>query len=459
MLCFDAKHYGGKGKKTKMKNLTEGNIRKTFFLFAVPLVLSGILSQAYNVIDTAIAGKFLGDEGLAAIGATSALITVVSSLIWGYSTGFSVYLAGLFGKRDYLGIKNAVLTTLAVIAAIVFVICLPLIIFYKPVFAFLNVDAKISDATFAYYSVYMGGLFFILMNHFGTGIMNAFGESTYPMFMSIISAVINVAGNILSVTVLGMGPEGLALSSVIAALAVDVCFVFKIRKCFKKLGVTGRARLSLSYIKDAAPYNLPNSAQQVVMYLASFLISPLVNSLGSAATAGYTVVLKIYDVNSAMYMNATKTLSMYTAQCVGAGKTDKIKKGVSAAVLQNILFVVPVMLFCVAFPNLVCDVFFKENADPQAVDYAVSFARYFLPFIIFQLFCNLFHALFRGVKSMRYLFICTLFSTAVRVAFTVALMSSFEMNGVYAAWVISWIAEAILAYVIYLRGRWMPKSI
>ena len=441
-----------------MKNLTEGNIRKNFFSFALPLVLSGVLSQAYNVIDTVIAGKFLGDTGLAAIGATSALTTIVSSLGWGYSTGSGVYIARLFGARDYAKIRNAVVTVFAVMAFVFFVICTPLVVFYKPVFAFLNIDKSISEETCRYYSIYLGGLFFVVLNHLGLSIMNALGESTFPLFMSIVSAVINVSGNIISVKYLNMGAAGLALSSVLAGFAADICYVFKVCSCFEKLGVKGRVKIEKEHIVRSAPYNVPNSAQQVIMYLSSFLISPLVNSLGTAATAGYTVVLKVYDVCSAMFFSSSKTIANYTAQCVGAGKGEQhIKKGLRVGILQNIVFTMPAVIVCVIFPREICGIFFRSNADPVAVEYAVTFAKYFVPFLFFLLICNSYHALYRGVKAMRYLFLCTFFSTLVRVVATVALMPKFAMNGIYAGWVVSWVAEAILVFVIYKRGKWISQ--
>lgn len=441
-----------------MKNLTEGNIRKNFFIFALPLVLSGVLSQAYSVIDTVIAGKFLGDTGLAAIGATSALITVVSSLGWGYGTGSGVYIARLFGAKDYEKIRNAVMTVFVVYTIAFFAICTPLVVFYKPVFAFLNINDKIVSETYNYYSIYLGGLFFIVMNHFGLNIMNAFGESSYPLFMSMVSAVINISGNIITVKYLNMGAAGLALSSVLAGAVVDIFYVFKISACFKKLGVSGKIKIEKEHIIASAPYNVPNSAQQVIMYLSSFLISPLVNSLGKAATAGYTVVLKVYDVDTAMFYSASKTIANYTAQCVGAGKGEKeIKKGLRVGVIQNIVFTMPAVALCMIFPREICGIFFKSGADPTAVEYAVTFAKYFVPFAFFLLICNSYHALYRGVKAMKYLFLCTFFSTLVRVVATVILMPQFEMNGIYAGWVVSWVAEAILVFVIYKRGKWIEK--
>ena len=153
-----------------MKNLTTGNIYKTFILFAIPLVLAGLLSQAYNMIDTIIAGKFLGSEGLAAIGATSAFISMVSSIFWGYITGFSVYDATLFGAGEYKKLKGSVYSNLILLIIVMIIISITVTAFKDFIFERLKIDQAIRVPTGVYFSIYIGGLTLIILNHFGTKI-------------------------------------------------------------------------------------------------------------------------------------------------------------------------------------------------------------------------------------------------------------------------------------------------
>ena len=210
-----------------MKDLTSGNIYKNFILFAIPMVLSGMLSQAYSTIDTVIAGKFIGDTALAAVGATSPLISFMSSIFWGFGVGFAVYVARLFGAGEYIKIKNVIYTCLIISGAVLLTVSALLIIFKGPVFSLFNISQN-SD-TVTYFVCYMAGFVFIILSSYGVFLTNSLGIGSFPFIMSILSAILNISGNIFTVVFLGWGVFGLAISSVIAAMAVCICYVFKFR--------------------------------------------------------------------------------------------------------------------------------------------------------------------------------------------------------------------------------------
>lgn len=438
-----------------MKDLTKGNIYKTFILFAIPLVFAGILSQGYSLIDTVIAGKFLGDDGLAAIGATSAFLTFCSAVFWGYASGSSIYVASLFGARKYKEIKAAVFHNLGLvsIAAIAFGILIAL--GSDLVLKLLQVDDAIYADAKCYLCIYILGFFLMLLSNNFVHLMNAFGLSSYPFYMSLISAVLNISGNIISVTVLKLGVAGIALSTLLSAFIVDVCYVFKLKKCFTEMGILkDRVRFNPNVLRKISTYALPVSAQQLIMYIAGLAISPLVNGIGSAASAAYTVVMQIYNLNAGIYQNSAKTLSNYTAQCVGAGKTDQLKKGVRVGLLQGVVFLALPLLTFILFAKPVCALFFPSGYHGDGLDYAVTFVRIYLPFILFNLINNLFHAFYRGTASMKLLVLLTSLGAASRILFSVLLVGSFQMDGIYLGWVLSWATEAIVAVFSYYKGAW-----
>ena len=156
-----------------MKNLTQGNIYKTFFRFGIPLVLAGLLSQAYSIIDTAIAGKFLGEHGLAAIGATAPLVTVLSAVFWGFGGGFCIYIAKLFGAGEYKKIKSAVHSTYLLFSIVCLSVCALMVIFHKPIFDFLKVEQELRKDAFRYFAVYVLGLLIITLTNNGLYLMTS----------------------------------------------------------------------------------------------------------------------------------------------------------------------------------------------------------------------------------------------------------------------------------------------
>ena len=441
-----------------MKDLTQGNIYKTFFLFGLPIVLSGLLAQTYSTIDTAIAGHYLGEQGLAAIGSTAPLVTFVSAIFWGYLTGFSIYTTRLFGEGNYHKIKSAVTSTRIFSFIFSIILALLLILFHNQLFDLLNVEKSLRSDAFAYFSIYISGIFFITLTHSNATILNGFGISSFPLYVSILSAILNVSGNIFTIIVLDLGVAGLALASVFAAVVTNSIYAVKYHKCLKELGVDKeKSHVGFIYIKNSLPYAVPSMLQQMVMYLASLFISPLVNGIGKEASASYSVVSRIYDINASVYQNSTRAFTTYTAQCAGRKEYGKIPRGVRVGLLQSSLFVTPFVLTCVIFPNQVCSLFFKADAGIVAREYAFVFARFVIPFVYFNVINNLMHGLFRATKSTRFLFSSSCFGAIIRYVFSVLLIPTYGMNGFYVGWIISWILECVFDFILYFTGKWNPE--
>lgn len=433
-----------------MKDLTSGNIYKNFILFAFPMVMSGMLSQAYSTIDTVIAGKFIGDSALAAVGATSPLISFISSVFWGFGAGFAIYVARLFGAGEYAKIKNVIYSCLVIVGTVLISISALLIIFKDPVFSLFNIKSTSDIVT--YYICYMAGFVFIILTSYGVFLTNSLGIGSFPFVMSVLSAILNVGGNIFTVVVLGWGVFGLAISSVIAAALVCFCYILKLRSCYKEMGVLNeKTTFDKGVLKSSSRYAVPNMAQQMIMYASGMLISPMINGMGTTATAAYTVAQKTYDINASVYQNSSKTLSNYTSQACGAKKYHLLKKGLKVGAIQAVLFALPFILACALFPNTIAGFFFDSNADPKSIEYAVLFMSRFLPFIVINIFANLFHAYFRGLGEKAPLMLSTLSGSVTRIILSFILIPKMGMVGMYIAWMAFWIADAIVCILFYLK--------
>lgn len=438
-----------------MKDLTSGNIYKNFFLFAIPIVLSGILSQMYQTINTIIAGRLIGETALSAIGATAPLGTFINSIFWGFATGIGIYTSSLFGAKKYFRLKNVIANNFFALSAVIFAVSLILIIFKDYVYSFLNVNKDILRQADIYFSVCTLGKVFIIIPTAFLYVMTGMGDSAYPFKMSILSAVLNILGNIFCVTVLKIGILGIALSTVIASIAVDVFYYIKLREYFVELKVhKHKAILSGKIIVETFQYSIPTMLQQSVMSFSSMILSPIVNGISSAATASYTVVQRVADINQSIYQNSARTIGSYIAQCYGAKKYGKIKKGFYVGLMQNILFLLPILLVCIFFSSFVCNMFFSEDVSYEAVNYSVNFLKYFLPFIIFNVINNACHHFFRGIKRMKALLMGTLCGCIARIIFSLILAPRFGIYGIYAGWAISWFADAAYGVIYFYFGRW-----
>ena len=441
-----------------MKDLTKGNIYKTFILFAIPLILSSLLSQAYTTIDVIMAGKLLGDDALGATGAISPFSTFVNAVFWGYAMGVGVYLSHLFGAKEYSKIKQVVINNLTMYCVVLMAICALFVIFRYPIYDFLNVDPQIVEECNSYFVVITLGKVFIMFGTFCVFAFHAFGDSAFPLAMSSLSAVLNIVVSAACVVFLKTGIEGLAYGSVFAGMAVTVAYILKLRAVFMKMGIQGeKTPFSLEVIRNTVKYAIPTMIQQSVMYFGGLFLSPMVNSLGSAASASYTVTLRIHDLNANIYINSSRTLGNYVAQCYGAKKYHLLKKGVRVGLVQSAVLVLPVILVCSLFAPWVANVFYGEDANPVSVGYTVDFLRYFLPFLSVAMIANLFHNFFRGMGKMKALLTMTIAGAAIRILVSSLLIGPWGIYGYYVGWLMSWFFDAAAGAIMYFFGKWKKE--
>lgn len=448
-----------------MKRLTEGNIWKNFILFAIPLVLSGLLSQAYSMIDTMIAGHYLGETGLAAVGATSSATTLVSSMFSGYMVGFGMYIARLFGKGENERIYRGVWVHFGLCSVVVLAVSVLSIVFCDPILHYLNIDAQLWEDAKTYFLIYMLGYVIFMFNSNAIYLLGAFGDGSFPFYMSILSSVLNIGGNILTVTVLNMGVAGLAWSSVLSAVVGTFFYIWRYRKIFKKLLPNGcKIKWSPKESKEALAYSIPPIFQQGAMYISGLLLSPMINGFGETAIASYVVSSQIMSLSNTMYMNSSRAVSNYTAQCLGApfereDKEHRLRKGIGVGLLQSVLLTLIVMIPCMIFPDFIASFFYSEGSAQESIALTVFFLQVFLPFSLFNVVNNLFHGVFRATKAKEFLLFCTVFSSVVRLAVSYPLTAKWGVNGFWAGMAVAWIAEAILLLVVYLKNWWLPKEL
>ena len=213
--------------------------------------------------------------------------------------------------------------------------------------------------------------------------------------------------------------------------------------------------LNKDELKSTIRYAVPSLLQQSVMYLCTMVVSPLTNLSGQSAIAGYTMSMRLYDLNAGVYQNANKTISTYVAQCVGAKKYIMIKKGIGTALFQTILFLAPFLAVTVFGAGIISKTFLNE-AD--SIHYCKVFLQFCMPFILFNVINNTAHAIFRSAGAGKFLVVSTVIYAASRVIYSYVLFERYEMYGIYAAIVLSWITEVIFGIAVYISGKWKSNE-
>lgn len=441
-----------------MKDLTSGNIYKNFIAFTLPLILTGILSQSFSIVNSIMVGKLLGDAELAYIGSTSSVIDVADAIIWGFGTGIAIYVGKLFGAKESSRMVNAIKTsllTLCLLAVVISVIC---IAFYRPIFSYLKIKEDIYTGSLVYYLIMIGGLVILSFNWGSVYIFNAIGDSTFPFITSLLSTFATVLGNALVLIVFKWGVFGTAIVTLFVNLVVDILHIFKFRQMFNKIGIIKqRIVFDKADIISSVKLGMPCLIQQAVLYFSGAAVQPLVNSLGTAAIAAYSICLRLYSLNANVFGNVSKCLSSYCVQVVGAGQVEKIKKGVKTSLVLAFSASVPLMILYLALSRPISGLFFTD-VESQSALYVQRYIVLCVPFFIFQILNNMLHNFFKGVMVPKIAFYTTAFYTLVRIVSTKWLVPAWEMDGVYAGFIIAWVLECLLSIIIYVSKKWKSKE-
>lgn len=449
-----------------MKNpqkLYEGNVRKKYFFFAIPLIISALVSQSYGVINSMMIGKFLGSEAFAATAVTANLIELLSSILWGYLAGMAVYVSALFGKSEYDKMLNSIKGIFLVSSLFSIFATLGCNIFSDGIFKILNVNDEVYKNAEIYFKTYTSGFIFFQFNWGFIFISNGMGMTRFPLTVSVISGVINVLLNYIFLSVFGKGIGYSALSSVISsAVATAIYFYFYI-KLFRKMGIKNtRIKIGKDFCLSSKDYGIPTMFQQMMLYLCTTLVSPLINTCPTAALSGYTVANKAKGLVSECYKNSTKANTNFIAQAIGGRRIDRIKEGIKVGAVQSLLFFGVTLLGFMIFAKGFTSLFLDPIKDAESFTVSINMIRFLFPLMFFNVFTHLLQGTFRAVGAGRVMVISTVIYAVSYVVYAYALFDLLPDDMlIYAADLSlggAYITELIYSGAVYISGRWKSEE-
>ena len=436
--------------KKKLKNLTEGNITVNMLMYALPLVISYVISQSYTVVDEIIAGKFISEFALGAVSSTSSFATLFRAIFNGFSAGCAIYISQLFGKKDYVGIRRdipglAIFVTLASAA-----FSLLSILFRNPILDYLKVDPPLRREAEIYFAISTAGHIFTFLNMFLLNAIHALGVTSVSIYIPLSTAVTKILVTILTVTVFGMGVEGLAISTMVAALVSTAIYILILRQVFQRMDCERvKFRFSFSGVKRSLGYSLPATVQQLAFHGVAFLIAPAINGLGAAATTGNSIANRIYYIATESLWAAASAFACYTGQCVGLGSTKKIRRGVKVGFVLNCAMLFPFVAAAMLFANPIVSLFFPTDYAGDAFVYALRYATVYLPFVYVQLVEHFLHTYMRSLGQVKVVLWITLICSTIRVVATLLLVPVMQIDGVFVGQIISWAVDAVISTVLF----------
>lgn len=351
-------------------DMCNGPIFGKLLVFALPLMLSGILQLLFNAADIVVVGKFSGSHALAAVGSTGALINLFVNVFIGFSIGTNVLVAQYFGARDEKNVHETVHTSILLGIVGGFILIVAGMVFAKPMLEWMDTPEDVLSHAVLYMRIYFIGMPAMLVYNFGAAILRAIGDTRRPLYYLLSAGVINVILNLFFVIVLDMGVAGVATATVISQIVSAILIV----RCL--MHSDGIYRLDLHELKiykrkmvHIAKIGLPAGVQGAVFSLSNVLIQSSVNSFGSIAMAGNTAAGNIegfvYTSMNAVYQTALS----FTSQNVGGERQDRIPKIVFQCLA--IVTVVGAVLGNLAYQ---CGPFLLNiySSDPEVIQYGMS---------------------------------------------------------------------------------------
>lgn len=434
------------------RDLTVGRSDRVLWKFCLPLFGSMIFQQLYNIADSFVAGKFLGEDALAAVGNSYEITLVFIAFAFGCNIGCSVIVSKLFGEKRMKDMKTAVYTTLIAGAALCLVLMLAGLIFSRQLLEMINTPDNIMTASKQYLDIYIWSLPFVFFYNIATGIFAALGDSRTPFIFLAASSVSNIAVDILFVTAFGMGVAGVAWATLICqgvscVLAVTVVF----RRLYKIKTPQPADLFSWKLLGKIAVVAVPSIIQQSFISVGNIIIQGVINSFGSSVTAGYAASVKLNNLVITSFTTLGNGVSNFTAQNLGAGKPQRVREGFKAGIKLVWVICVPIVLLYL-FAGRYLVYFFLDKPTNTALNVGVRFLQIVSPFYFVAAVKLVSDGVLRGATLMKQFMSATFTDLILRVVLAKVLSSYFGTTGIWSAWPIGWSIAMVMSVLLCRKG-------
>lgn len=433
------------------KDLTTGKIMPILVNFTVPLVLGNLFQLTYNAVDSIIVGHFVGKEALAAVGICNPVSTLMILFLNGLCMGASILMGIQYGAKDYETLHRQISTTLLSGAVFSFFLTLVCVIFAVPILLLLQVDPSIMDMTVQYLRIIFLGLMFTFLYNFFSSTLRALGDSASPLYFLIISAILNIFGDLFFVIVLKAGSNGCAISTV---LSEALCCLFCIIYIQKKVPILRLGKKWLVFdarlLKKTIAYGWASAMQQATVQMGKIAIQALVNTMGVSVAAAFAVVNRIDDFAITPEQNIAHAMTALMAQNKGAGKNDRMREGFRCGMILELVYGAAVMLICLGFARPLMSLFVK---DEEVIGHGVVYLHLIAGMYILPAITNSLQGFFRGIGDLKVTLMSSFTNMAVRViaAAPMVLLWNFGIEALPYSYLAGWIAMLLVETPLMLR--------
>lgn len=440
------------------QDLTVGSPGRVLRRFCVPLIGSILFQQLYNIADSLVAGKFIGENALAAVGNSYEITLIFLAFAFGCNMGCSVVVSQLYGAKDYRGVKTAVFTAGIFTAMLCAMLMLVGIIGAEGMLQLIRTPAEVMADSKLYLDIYVYGLPFVFFYNLSTGIFSALGDSKTPFYFLAISSVSNIGMDILFVRSFHMGVAGVAWATFLCQGVSALLAVLVVLRRLQKTCEGQKADVfSVDLLKRIVIIAVPSILQQSFISVGNIVIQGVINGFGPGVMAGYSAAIKLNSLVINCFTTVGNGVSNYTAQNLGAGKLHRIREGFQAGIRMIMVVAVPLAaLYFFCGKQMLA--LFLDATSAQAIHTGVLFLRIVAPFYC-VISCKLIaDGILRGAGQMNRFMVATFVDLLLRVILALILSSTaLESTGIWLSWPLGWVVATVISLVYYRKGNWFEE--
>ena len=443
--------------KTPSQNnlMTEGSIFKSLLLFALPLICGTLLQQLYNPADSIIVGNFVGANALAAVGSSGSPIYLLIGFSQGLAVGAGVVVSQFLGAKDHREAQEAVHTSLAIAVIMGLLLTVGGIACGRALLVAMNTPAEVLGDAVIYIRIYFGGVLFSVVYNMTAGILNAAGNSRRSLIYLAWASVTNIVLDLVFIVIFRMGVAGAAIATDISQLVSCVLSLRFLMRTPDDCQVTlSKIRLHKKMAARIITVGLPTGIQNMVISFSNVLVQSSVNGFGAAAMAGFGAYMKIDGFNILPVMSFSMAVTTFTGQNYGAGKIDRVKKGMWVTLAMGFVYTILTGVLLLTFADPLMRMFTKDAA---VIAFGKQAMRYFCPFYFLLSIMHGLAGTVRGtgksVPPMVILLTSLCLFRIIWIQFVLPLFST--IDGVFVLYPVSWAFGTVLMILYTWKGKWL----
>ena len=441
------------------KDLTVGNPQTVLWKFCMPLFGSIIFQQLYNIADSLVAGKFVGENALAAVGNSYEITLIFIAFAFGCNMGCSVVVSNLFGAKKYKDMKTAVYTACIFSGFVCILLMLIGIAGSGMLLRLIRTPEEVFADSKLYLDIYAWGLPFVFFYNIATGIFSALGDSKTPFYFLAISSMSNIAVDIWFVKAFHMGVAGVAWATF---LCQGISCILAMIVVFKRLAkIEGKEKaplFDLQLLKQIVVIAIPSTLQQSFISIGNIIIQSIINGFGAPVMAGYSAAVKLNNLVITSFTTLGNGISNYTAQNLGARKLDRVKQGFGVGVKLVWMLSLPLFLLYFFGGNIVLKLFMNTPTE-LAMQTGIIYLKILSPFYFVVSAKLVADGILRGAGMMKKFMIATFTDLILRVLLAFCFSrTALGATGIWCAWPIGWCVAAALSIGFYYNGPWKRKA-